>query len=776
MARTSRSGAVAACIAALLVLPPAARALPLALVEREDVSVLPGLASAGLPEDVAVSPDGRHVYAVFFLPSALAVWARDPATGALEHVETQKNGISGVEHMSGPFSLVVSPDGAHVYAATFSSDAVVAFSRDPETGALDFLQAVRDGVGGFDGLDQLGGSADRILAPGALAVSPDGGSLYVAGAADDAVAALSRDPETGLLGFLEAELDGEAGVQGLQGAKGLALSPDGLHLYATGDQDERLAVFERDASGLLTFAEALETGAVPSGSLRNQSLALDDAGEHLYLCLRSRAAGTESQVVVYERDAETGLLTFVENGFGREGGGGVDILVDPAGDRVYVTLADALEIFLRDPESGRLSGIRFLDAGERGLASAFAPRPLAMSPEGRILYTGSLDATLAGFATTVFRPVEVLQGGFAGVEGLQSPFAVAVSPDGAHVYTASLVSDDVAAFARDAEDGTLDFLDAWVDGEEGVEGLHFARSVTLGPDGTKLYATGEFDSAVAAFRRDPTTGLLEFVEAELEGEAGVDGLAAAKESVVSADGRHLYVVGDQVALFDVEAGTGALDFASAMDLLTDTPRSLALSPDGAAAFLVGGKTLRPLHRNAETGSLTLGSAVLSASDPLRAVLASPDGRHVLALADGQILALEASPSRIGVPDVQRDDTGAVDGLAGARDLAISPDGRLVAAVSASPDDALAVFARDPLSGELTFLQSDADTDGYGATSLDGASGVAFSPDGRFLYVVSEYDEQLTVFAPEPSPELLGALALATLALARRLPRERRVPA
>jgi len=78
-------------------------------------------------------------------------------------------------------SVAVSPDGNHVYAAGQLDDAVAVFSRDADTGELTFLEVRKDTDPGTDGLDVADG----------LAVSPDGGFIYVAGYGDDALTVLS---------------------------------------------------------------------------------------------------------------------------------------------------------------------------------------------------------------------------------------------------------------------------------------------------------------------------------------------------------------------------------------------------------------------------------------------------------------------------------------------------------------------------------------------------------------------------------------------------------
>ncbi len=54
---------------------------------------------------------------------------------------------------SPPRSVTVSPGGQSVYVAGYGDDAVAVFSRDADTGRLTFLEAIKDGQNGVDGMD-----------------------------------------------------------------------------------------------------------------------------------------------------------------------------------------------------------------------------------------------------------------------------------------------------------------------------------------------------------------------------------------------------------------------------------------------------------------------------------------------------------------------------------------------------------------------------------------------------------------------------------------------
>jgi 6-phosphogluconolactonase (cycloisomerase 2 family) len=85
---------------------------------------------------------------------------------------------------AGTAFVAVSPDGSRVYATARTDDALVVFARDPATGRLTWIQTYRDGIGGVDGLDDAHD----------IALSPDGAHLYVAAKADNSVALFRVNP------------------------------------------------------------------------------------------------------------------------------------------------------------------------------------------------------------------------------------------------------------------------------------------------------------------------------------------------------------------------------------------------------------------------------------------------------------------------------------------------------------------------------------------------------------------------------------------------------
>ena len=228
----------------------------------------PGLESA---RAVAITADGLNLYVGG--GTSISAFQRNAKTGALTQLAgvlgcVSSSGGTGCGHalgLSGVAQIALSPDGRHLYAVSSISGSVTAFARDVKTGALTQLR----GAAGCVRPGGQGGCASGVGLAGAtaLAIAPDGRSLYVAGRDANAVASFSIDPVGGALlqlGGKGACMRGgdDAGActdgRALLGADALAISPgrrDRLR-GREGRRRGRRAAARRDHRGALAAARS----------------------------------------------------------------------------------------------------------------------------------------------------------------------------------------------------------------------------------------------------------------------------------------------------------------------------------------------------------------------------------------------------------------------------------------------------------------------------------------------------------------------------------------
>jgi DNA-binding beta-propeller fold protein YncE len=253
---------------------------------------------------VTVSPDGENVYVTGASSDSVAVFDRDPVTGAL----TQKAGSAGCISAAGapcatgvaldvPQAVVVSGDGRNVYVGSSPADSVAVFDRDAVTGAL----TQKSGLAACVSETGSGGQCTDTIAfdgPTGLATSPDGTTLYVtSGGTSNAISWLDRDPGTGKLTVNGASgcisdtgAAGCADGRALATPTGVAVAPDGNHVYVS--VSTAVTAYDRSSSGDLVArggtggcvrSSAVEGCSVYAALAGSLGLTVSPDGSNLYV-------------------------------------------------------------------------------------------------------------------------------------------------------------------------------------------------------------------------------------------------------------------------------------------------------------------------------------------------------------------------------------------------------------------------------------------------------------------------------------------------------------
>ena len=710
---------------------------------------------------VVVSPDGNNVYAAGTFDDALVVFGRDTITGRLTFIESLKDGQGDIEGLVGVRSLVVSPEGNHVYVASVYSDAVAVFGRDGNTGRLVFLQVLEDNNNGVTGLDGVG----------SIVITDDGRHIYTVSRIDDALTVFYRDQTTGQLTFVEVLWNNRNGITGLDGAGSIAVSPNGDHICVAGSANNAITVFSRDHStGLLTLTGTWQDDQDNVDGLNAVGfVTISPDAQHVYT-----ASASEDAIAVFRRGAYRlnvavgQVLDHVNFGYYEpaeiRGSTWDDIDADGSWDSGEPCLPD-VNIYLDENKNSQL------DAWEASTTTDESGEYVlgGLKPGTQTLVGIPPDGWGQSFPPNAsdLAFAEAIQDGQGPVDGLHGAFSVAISPDSSNVYVAGTYDDAIAVFTRDRATGHLDFIQTIENGADDVTGLDGVHSVTLSPDGKFVYAAGTYEDALVAFSRDSDTGHLTFIQTLNNSDDGIDGLSGVFSTAISPDGDHLYAAGtygDTLSVFGRNPDTGHLVF---IDVLTDdengvdgldSVRSVTVSPDGKHVYASGtyDNAIAIFSRNTSTGRLTFVDAIIddqNGVDGLAAttsVTLSPDGRYVYAAGSQDnsvaVFSRNAMTGHLTFLETIKNGQGEANGLTGACAVTVSPDGRGVY-VTGWADDALVKLDRDTTTGRLTFdevlIGGQLNLD-----SLDGVVSVSVSPNGKYLYTAASLDNAVTVFKVE----------------------------
>lgn len=320
----------------------------------------------GEPESVAVSPDGKSVYATSAYASDVARFSRNTSTGILTYDGCVGDNpgctsTSPANALGGADSVAVSADGTSVYVG--SENSVDVFSRNTSSGALTF-----DGCTGDDTGCTATNPATAVVSVRSVAVSADGSSVYAANRAFDAVDVFSRNTSTGALtyksciGSSGSECPTTIPTGALDEAESVAVSGDGTSVYAGSNGFPGTGgvvwLSRNTSTGALSYqgcfgAEAGCTATTPTNALADAfSVTVSPDGDNVYA-----ASEGPNAVTGFSRNTSTGALTYegcIGNDEGCTATSPIDalddansVVVSADGSSVYATAGATINQFSR---------------------------------------------------------------------------------------------------------------------------------------------------------------------------------------------------------------------------------------------------------------------------------------------------------------------------------------------------------------------------------------------------------------------------------------------
>ena len=668
------------------------------VIERTAQNGLGGV--SGLRFAPQTTDEADYLYAAGTNDSALAVFRRE-ADGTLTHLQTRSS--PGTPGLVGISDIAMDASGNHLYAVGRDDNSLVVFDRVNEPGSTQFGRLASGTIQRLDA-DDLG----VLNSPRAVAVSADGGSLYIAAFGSNSLLAFSRDRQSGEASFL-TRYRASGDRADLAGVSSLAFDGSGQNLFAGALADSAVTRLARSAPSRCEFDSGSGNVVLDADIAAAGSILID-----LQVDVRSDAVG---QACPEPLDPERQCVI----------------------NRAEITLDQAEQ----PDEPGDDSPWRDIDASFLDRAADL----VVTKTDGLAAFRG-----LAGARSVAYTEV-----------GNAHAYVAAPGEPGIGIYS---LEPDVGGPTGDYP---LTFLDHLVNGEDGVSALTGIGHVLVSPDGRHLYATSRLDSAVVAFERNVDSGALSVLAVYSNNAGGVSEMSGTRGLAISAGGEHLYVVGSNsnaVVVFDRVSDTDDPDFGQLtfrQSLQNDTgnvedmlaPVDLALSPDGRHVYVAAedSDAVVVFRRIRDSESSEYGelswlqsrrnlSAGVSGLAGVSRVRASADGRAVYAAGtdndsvvwfDRNDDAESEQFGRLSFAGRSTDGENGAQGLAEISDLALLDDNLL--AVTSPSGNSVALYQRDPDSQALTFL--DLLTEGESGpsgpiTGLAESRAVIAAGDGRLL--------------------------------------------
>jgi DNA-binding beta-propeller fold protein YncE len=396
----------------------------------------------------------------------------------------------------GPFmgsrAIAVSPDGKNIYVASSKSDAIAIFKRDARTGTLTQPK----GTGGCVAAKGGGcATAVGLDGPNSVAVSPDGLNVYATSRASNTVSIFHRNRSTGAL----SQLPGAAGClsglpvpvcasgRALVGPDVVIVSPDGVNVYVGSFFGNAVAVFDRDrASGALT-QPGDSTGCI---------------AEAITGCTLGLALGAPEGMAISGDGANVYVATALSNA--------VVVLARDQSTGTLTQATDGSGCIVNSPLTGCATGVQLSGANA-----------VAFNPGGDVYVTSLFSDSVTSFSRSSSGGLAQKKGTFGCLvylratgcsfgRALVAPEGLAISPDGANVYVAAFATGAIDVLDRGKKSGMVNQMPGRagciaprsVPGCTRGRALRGASSIALSPDGRYLYSTSFGSNAVDIFRRN----------------------------------------------------------------------------------------------------------------------------------------------------------------------------------------------------------------------------------------------------------------------------------
>lgn len=340
------------------------------VVSSTQITCITGARGAGLANVTVINPDqqsgtlvGGFNYQSFYYVTnqgngKVSAFNQDPITGQLNVI----SGSPFVTGGSGTYGVAIDPSNRFLFAVNYSSNNVMAFAINPDTGALTQIGALATGSG-----------------PACAVISPDGKYLYVTNYGTTTLSAFSIDQTTGALTSL-----GNTPAGGSNPNR-IIIDPSGSYLMVDNFGSNNITVFSIEkTNGSLTAIGSYSTGPAPDG------MTIDLSGKYLFI-----ANSGNNSLSVFSINSGTGTLTLFNNYPIDNANGGAGVDIDPNSKYIYATsyAAGTVSGFSINMTDGSLSSVG------PSVAASSGANDLSFSATGNFTYvTNTTSNSLSAYS------------------------------------------------------------------------------------------------------------------------------------------------------------------------------------------------------------------------------------------------------------------------------------------------------------------------------------------------------------------------------------------
>lgn len=475
------------------------------------------------PYNLAISPDGAHLYVANWISGSISAFKVDLGTGALSLLPG-----SPFVAEAHPYSLLVSSDGRHLYSAHWESNQLLSFERKPD-GSLRRIDSEKVDVSGTATVDMW--------------MDPSGQNLYVLNFVSNNIVLFNRELDSGRLSYKDSyltrfhprrfgfALSSKALVGGSQALFSVSKNVKKLQVYPIESGvpqikqrtevllksepvsvgfdrfNQRVYVATQKPNRLEMFAydsvkNSLQSVAARELEYAPQKVLSDLNGTFVYL-----SNSEHNSMSVYEFEKQNRVLKpWLGSPFATDLGP-VGMRLGPAQKMLYTIneKENTVSAFMFGEGVHPTPLIRNLKQSRKVFKTGKLPKDIAFEPGGKFAYVVNREDNSVSPYWVHQNNGELTQTRFPGYKTGKSPVAVEVHPGGRFLYVLNNGDASVWVYHLNSANGLIEKKSSFQTRKRPVK-------IRLDEAGKFLYVSFQDSSFVSVYSLEQTGGVLKKIK------------------------------------------------------------------------------------------------------------------------------------------------------------------------------------------------------------------------------------------------------------------------